>query len=157
MIKDGCLEGVDEIYGMHNWPSIPFMQLHSIPGPNMAEVTRPKITIIGKGGHGSDPALSNNPIIPALRIYKRYIRLMDEEKSKGHAFNGTLPMFKAGTAMNVVPDTALITGTFRSLEEGFVHVFMEKVEEIIKEECNKQHCQYKFVYDVGSPIVNNHK
>ncbi len=157
MIKEGCLEGVDEIYGMHNYPGIPFQQMHSIPGPNMAEVTRPKITIIGKGGHGSDPALSNNPIIPAFKIYKRYLKLMDEEKSNGHVFNSTLPVFKAGTAMNVVPDTAFITGTFRSMEDGFVHEFMQKVEDIIKEECNKQGCKYEFVYDVGSPILINHK
>ena len=48
MIKEGCLDNVDEIYGMHNYPAIPFGQLHSIPGPNMAEVTRPEITIIGE-------------------------------------------------------------------------------------------------------------
>jgi len=43
----------------------------------MAEITRPKITIIGKGGHGSDPKLSNNPIIPASKIYLRYLALID--------------------------------------------------------------------------------
>jgi len=68
----------------------------------MAEITRPKITIIGKGGHGSNPAYSNNPIIPAIQIYKKYIKLVDKYKLEGHVFNSTLPIFKSGTAFNVV-------------------------------------------------------
>ena len=66
MIKEGCLKGVDEIYGMHNLPFIPYGELHCIPGPCMAEPTCINLEIIGKGGHGSDPSLSNNPIIPTV-------------------------------------------------------------------------------------------
>ena len=137
MIQEGCLDNVDEVYGMHNMPHMPFKTLHSIPGPNMAEVTRPKITIIGKGGHGSDPKLSNNPIIPALKIYQRYLKLIDKYKENGRRFNSTLPLFKAGAAMNVVPDKSFISGTFRSLEEGLVHKFMADVKAIIIEECER--------------------
>ena len=124
MIKEGCLDGVDEIYGMHNFP-FPLEEIHCIPGLIMAEFIHIKITIIGKGGHGSDPSLSNNPITPSTRIYLRYLELIDEFKSKGHTFNSTLAMFNAGTAMNVVPDESLLQGTFRSLEEGLVNIFMD--------------------------------
>ena len=46
----------------------------------MAEGNLIKLTIIGKGGHGSDPKLSNNPIIPTSKIYLRYLELIDEFK-----------------------------------------------------------------------------
>ena len=74
----------------------------------LAEMVNVKITITGKGGHGSDPKLSNNPIIPSTRIYLKYLELVDKFKAKGHDFNTTLPMFNAGTALNVVPDTSVI-------------------------------------------------
>lgn len=82
MIKEGLLEGVDEVYGMHVLPSgYGIGEIHCIPGSNMAEATILKITIIGKGGHGSDPKLSNNPIIPATHIYLRYLELIDKYKA----------------------------------------------------------------------------
>ena len=104
MIKEGCLEGVDEIYGMHNYPLIPEGEIHFSSGVVMAESNIIKLTIIGKGGHGSDPKLSNNPIIPASKIYLRYLALIDKFKNEGHNFNSTLPVFHAGSAFNVVPD-----------------------------------------------------
>jgi len=123
MIEEGCLKGVNEIYGMHNYPLCPEGEIHCISGPVMAEISHLSITIIGKGGHGSDPKLSNNPIIPSTRIYKKYLELIDVLKEEGHVFNTTLPMFNAGSAMNVVPDKSCLKGTLRSLEEGFANIF----------------------------------
>ena len=51
-----------------------------------------------------------------------------------------MPVFKAGSAFNVVPDRAFMTGTFRSLEDGFVKVFMKELELIVKEVCEKHKC-----------------
>ncbi len=55
MIKEGCLEGVDEVYGLHNFPSFPAGQISVIEGPIYAEMTIVKIRVIGRGGHGSSP------------------------------------------------------------------------------------------------------
>jgi len=100
----------------------------------MAEIYVFKITIIGKGGHGSDPKLSNNPITPSVKIYLRYLDLLKRLKFK-HKINSTLPFFNAGSASNVVPDKAFLQGTFRSLEKGVGEVFKEEFENIVKEEC----------------------
>ena len=78
MIKEGILDGVDEIYGMHNLPCYPLGELHCITGNEMAEITKVRVKIIGKGGHGSDPKLSNNPIIPSVKIYLKYLELIKE-------------------------------------------------------------------------------
>lgn len=55
MIEEGCLEGVDEVYGFHNWPTHPVGYCLVKPGPMMAEMNVLEIEIIGKGGHGSEP------------------------------------------------------------------------------------------------------
>jgi metal-dependent amidase/aminoacylase/carboxypeptidase family protein len=54
------LEGVEEIYGMHNLPSVPFGTILTTAGPIMAHVSRFEVTVKGKGCHASMPAVSNN-------------------------------------------------------------------------------------------------
>ena len=69
MIKEGCLEGVDEVYGYHNIPNFDEGDVRVIDGPIMAEVTVVKIKVIGKGGHGSVPHMLNDVISAATAIH----------------------------------------------------------------------------------------
>lgn len=55
MVKEGCLEGVDEVYGFHQWPSHKAGQIFCKPGPVMSDPVIWNIKIIGKGGHASVP------------------------------------------------------------------------------------------------------
>ncbi len=55
MIQQGCLEGVDEVYGFHNWPVGKFGDLWCKEGPVMSQISIIKVTITGTGGHGSEP------------------------------------------------------------------------------------------------------
>ena len=68
MIEDGCLEGVDEVYGMHNWPTAPLGSLRTIAGPCMATVGTIEITVRGRGGHASQPQDSVDPIVAAAQV-----------------------------------------------------------------------------------------
>jgi metal-dependent amidase/aminoacylase/carboxypeptidase family protein len=61
MIKDGCLEGVDEVYGCHNWPSHPVGYCIVKSGAMMSEGTQIDLKIYGKGGHGSTPEKCVDP------------------------------------------------------------------------------------------------
>ena len=62
MIKEGCLEGVDEVYGYHNIPNFDEGDVRVIEGAIMARVTQVKIKVKGQGGHGSVPHLLRDPI-----------------------------------------------------------------------------------------------
>jgi hippurate hydrolase len=68
MIKEGCLEGVDEVYGYHNIPNFDEGDIRVIDGPIMAEVTIVKIKVLGKGGHGSVPHMINDVISASTAI-----------------------------------------------------------------------------------------
>ena len=61
MIAEGCMNEVDEVYGMHNWPSHICPYLMVKPGPVMSEVSLINITLFGKGGHASKPELAIDP------------------------------------------------------------------------------------------------
>ena len=62
MIADGCLEGVDEVYGLHNTPIFPEGEIHIRDGPIYAAYSDIKIIIRGKGGHSSMPHMFTDVI-----------------------------------------------------------------------------------------------
>ena len=62
MVQGGCMQGVDEVYGYHNWPSWPLGHLKVTPGPIMAHPSSFEIVITGKGGHGSQPQFAVDPV-----------------------------------------------------------------------------------------------
>ena len=65
MVKDGCLEGVDEVYGMHNVPSFTEGDVRIIPGAITPFVSYVNIFIRGQGGHSSTPQFVNDVISAA--------------------------------------------------------------------------------------------
>ncbi|CAI2371455.1 unnamed protein product [Moneuplotes crassus] len=72
MIEEGCLDGVDEIYGYHNAPFGEEATITCKPKELMAGVTIVNIEIEGKGGHGSEPANSIDPITAAVNVHSAF-------------------------------------------------------------------------------------
>jgi hippurate hydrolase len=68
MVEEGCLEGVDEVYGAHQIPNFDEGDIRVKPGPVMAGTSVVKITIKGQGGHGSIPHKMKDPITAACYI-----------------------------------------------------------------------------------------
>ena len=68
MVKGGCMQGVDEVYGYHNWPSWPLGHLKVAPGPVMAHPSSFEIVITGKGGHGSQPQFAVDPVLVSAHV-----------------------------------------------------------------------------------------
>ena len=65
MVKAGCLDGIDEVYGYHNVPNFDEGDIRVCEGPIFAQVNGVKITVSGQGGHGSSPHKINDPITAA--------------------------------------------------------------------------------------------
>jgi metal-dependent amidase/aminoacylase/carboxypeptidase family protein len=68
MVEGGCMQGVDEVYGYHNWPSWPLGHLKVAPGPVMAHPSSFEIVISGKGGHGSQPQFAVDPVLVSAHV-----------------------------------------------------------------------------------------
>jgi hippurate hydrolase len=69
MVKEGCLEGVDEVYGYHNMPNFDEGDIRVCEGAIFAAVTVVKIKIIGQGGHGSAPHKLRDPITAGAMVH----------------------------------------------------------------------------------------
>jgi len=62
MVKEGCLDGIDEAYAYHNDPHVEENKVAVKEGPLMSEGTKVNITFIGAGGHGSAPDKAKDPL-----------------------------------------------------------------------------------------------
>ena len=70
MVKEGCMKGVDEVYGFHNIPNFDEGDIRVCEGPFFAATTIVRIKITGQGGHGSTPHKLFDPISAANAVYQ---------------------------------------------------------------------------------------
>lgn len=117
MMKEGCLEGVAEVYGVHNWPSIPLGTIHVRPGPVMARVSTWAILVKGRGSHASQPQQALDAISCGAAIIAGVNGIVSRSLSCHARAVVSVTQFHAGDAVNVLPDTAKLEGTIRDFDE----------------------------------------
>lgn len=142
MISNGCLEGVDEIYGLHNDILYDTQTVLIKPGAVTAGGFCFEVQLIGKGAHVATPKLALDPILAAsklIQVWYEKIKQLDLF-STPYIFNIT--KISAGSASNVIPEEALLGGTIRSYNEED----MKKIELMLKEQCN-------FLKELGYKIL----
>jgi len=157
MIEEGCLDGVDEVYGMHNWPGGPLGMIFVKPGAMLAEASHLKITFIGKGGHGSAPQTANDPLQPAIDFHVKFRELNKRYQDEGRNFVCTLPVLHVGETQNVIAERAVLEGLLRSFDNKFTLEFKSELQKIIDEVCEKYKCKHEFTFFTSYPVLNNTK
>lgn len=115
MVQEGLIErfGITQVYAMHNAPDLEAGRLETRPGPLMAGTAELKITITGKGGHAAWPHECVDPIAAAFQIGTAINSIMARNVDPMDQLVISLTMIEAGTATNIVPETAVIQGTVR--------------------------------------------
>ena len=97
----------------------------------MASVYGFRITVTGKGGHGSTPENCIDPIIVAIKIHEAFQELMAREKSSFAEAALTVGKFQAGYAANVIPEQAVMEGTLRVFDPDQRAFLIERIEQIV--------------------------
>jgi amidohydrolase len=118
----GALENptVDAAMGLHIWQDVPVGQVWVRDHTAMMGVTGFTISVFGKGGHGAHPDISVDPIVIGSAIVNGLLTLVSREKSPVTPQVVSIGSFRGGNAANVIPDTAVLKGTIRSVtrEQG---------------------------------------
>jgi amidohydrolase len=129
MIEAGVLERehVDEIYGLHLMSNLPVGQIEVTDGVSMASADFVDIEIRGRGGHGAMPHLAIDPIAVAAHILVGLQQLVRATVPAREAAVLTIGQLEAGTAANVIPDTALLRGSLRALRERDRRALLERL------------------------------
>lgn len=118
MIEDGALDGIDFIYGWHNWPVIPFGQLACPDQIVMCGNGTFEIHVKGQGGHASQPEKCRDPVIAASAIN------LALQQAVSRAFPPQQPVVLSVTSIDarsgptVIPDKALLSGSIRVPDEA---------------------------------------
>jgi hippurate hydrolase len=114
MIDDGALEGVDAIFGWHNWPAIPFGKAVCPDGAVMAGNGTFEIAVRGRGGHASQPEFCRDPVLAASAIVTALQQVVSRRISPQAPTVLSVTRIQAdGGAPTVIPDGAVIGGSFR--------------------------------------------
>ncbi|WP_207062701.1 N(2)-acetyl-L-2,4-diaminobutanoate deacetylase DoeB2 [Motiliproteus sp. SC1-56] len=113
MIEEGALDGVDRVFGWHNWPAIPFGQAVCPSGPVMSGNGSFQITVHGRGGHASQPELCRDPVLAAAAITQDLQQIVSRRMPPQSAAVVSVTSLQADSAENVIPDTARLAGGIR--------------------------------------------
>lgn len=113
MIEDGALEGVDEIYGWHNWPAIDFGKMLCPDGIVMCGNGTFTLTVKGQGGHASQPELCRDPVLAASAITLALQQAVSRRIAPQKAAVLSITSIDAHSAPTVIPQQAIIAGSIR--------------------------------------------
>lgn len=137
MVDDGLFDRfpMDEIYGLHNWPGLPVGKFGLIPGPLMASGDRIDVTIHGKGGHGGlNPHGCIDPVRIAADFINRAHTIISREVDPLSPAVLSICAIQSGdiSGFAVIPDTARMSGTLRSLDKDTRKVMVDALERLAR-------------------------
>ena len=134
MIQDGMMDrfGIGEVYGMHNYPGLPVGEFAIRSGPIMAAADHLTIDIEGVGGHAARPHLSIDTVLVGSAIVNALQSIVSRNVDPLHSAVVSICMFHAGNADNVIPQTAQLNGTARSLSPAVQDLLERRIKEVVE-------------------------
>jgi amidohydrolase len=130
MIQGGCLEKVNEIYGLHNVTTFNLGEIGVIPGTIMAKIQLFEINIKGKGGHSSTPHKCCSPINTGVQIISAINQISSQEIDSQERNVIGIGSFQSGSTFNVIPETGVIKGTIRSLKNEIGDEIINRIKNV---------------------------
>lgn len=156
MMKDGAMEGVDELYGLHNLPTLSAGKAATRSGPLMGSVDRIEITLEGRGGHGAIPDQTIDPIVCAAAIIQSLQSIVSRELSPFEPVVVTIGSLSSGHANNVIPQYATMTGTVRTFNPEIQAELPKRIERIVQHIAEGHRCKARLDYIGQVPVLVNH-
>lgn len=155
MIEDGCLEGVDVMYGAHVMSTSPLGTVAVKEGYFSSAQDDFEIVIFGKGGHGSQPHLTVDPIVTGSQLVVNLQQIVSRRVNPQHAAVLTVGAFNSGEANNIIPDKAVIKGTVRTYDEEARELIAGAMEQVTKLTCASNGAEVDFQYIRDCPSIFN--
>ncbi|MBY0121839.1 M20 family metallopeptidase [Bacillus sp. S/N-304-OC-R1] len=155
MIEDGCLDGVDVIFGQHIWSLNPVGTIEYRQGPVMAASDFFNVKIQGRGGHGSQPHKTKDSVVIGAQLVGNIQQIVSRRVDPLDSAVISIGSFEAKNAPNVIADSATLSGTVRTFKEETREFIIEEIERIIKGTCLTGNVDYVYNYQKGYPAVVN--
>ncbi|TIN27324.1 MAG: amidohydrolase [Mesorhizobium sp.] len=158
MVKDGMMDRFDisKVFGMHNMPGLPVGQFAIRPGPIMAATAEFTITVRGKGGHAAMPHGTIDPIVITSQLVGALQTIASRSTDPVEAVVVSVTKFHAGDAYNIIPETAEIAGTVRTLRKEIAKKSEERIRTICDGLATAFGAKIEVDYQANYPVTFNH-
>jgi len=159
MVKEGIMDrfGIREVYGIHNVPNLPFGSFHTAPGPLLAAVDTARVTVTGKGGHGANPHECVDPVVAVVGMVGALQTIVTRNVPAIEQAVLSVTQIHAGTASNIIPETAWFEATIRSFDPAVRALLRKRVHEIVEGQAAAFGVSAEIAYDWGYPATVNHE
>ena len=157
MMEDGLFERFpcDAIFAMHNMPGFPRGQLLLREGATMASSENITITLQGQGGHGAMPHVAIDPVVAGAAIVMGLQTIVARNVPPLHMAVITVGAFQAGEANNVIPQTATLKLSVRSLDRAVRQLLNRRIRELVEAQAHSYGCQATVDFQGGYPVLVN--
>lgn len=155
MIDDGCLEGVDRIFGMHMWPQIETGRIGILAGHAMGRPDTWRIVLRGRGGHAATPHETIDPIVGGAQLVTALQSVVARNIDPLAAGVLSVTQFHAGSADNVIPAAVTLGGTIRAFDDAVADTIRARMETITTQVAAAFGLEAEIDVTVGYPVVVN--
>ena len=158
MIDDGLLDRfkIDQVYGMHNGPGIDVGKFGIRPGAMMASTDHIMIRIEGIGGHAAAPHKGIDTILVGAQLVTALQHIVSRNADPVESAVISICMFNAGHATNVIPQTAELQGTVRTLKAEMRDMIEKRMREVCAGVAQMTGAKIDLTYDRHYPVLVNH-
>jgi amidohydrolase len=158
MIKDGLMErfGIEQVFGMHNGPGLPVGSFAIRTGPIMAATDDIDIRIEGLGGHAARPHLCIDTVLAGAQLVTALQSIVSRSVDPLESAVISMCEFHAGNARNVIPQTAELRGTVRTLRPEVRTLIEKRVREVVAGVAQSTGVKIDLQYRRKYPVTVNH-
>ena len=158
MVEDGMMDrfGIQEVYGLHNQPGMPLGSFAIRPGAMMAAADEFSIEVEGYGGHAARPHKTIDATMVAAQILTMLQTVVARNVDPIESAVLSVTKLHAGDAFNVIPQTATLGGTVRTLKEETRDLMERRVSEVVDLTARALGAKATLRYDRNYPVVVNH-
>ena len=156
MIEDGCLDKVDEIYGLHLWNYQLYGEVGIKDGPVMTSADLFEIEVSGKGGHGATPQGTIDAIVVASNLVTMLQTIVSRNTNPLESTVLSIGKIKGGHNFNIISDKVHMSGTTRAYTEENRTMIKQRMKEVIEGVSKSFGADIKLNYKDGYPPTVNH-
>jgi amidohydrolase len=157
MLRDGLLDrfGIQEVFGMHNFPGMPVGEFAIRSGPMMASTDSIAIDLEGKGGHAAWPHLGVDTVLVGAQIVNQIQSIVARNVDPLEAAVISICVFEAGQTDNVIPQHAKLRGTIRSLSPQVREFLQKRLREVVEGTARLYGAKADVTFSTGYPVLVN--
>lgn len=155
MVKTGYFNDFDFIYGHHLFSTSQTGIIDIKDGAASANTDVYELTIHGKGGHAAMPDQTIDPVLIGAQFVTLLQSIVARRVAPHDAMVISNTMFHAGTAQNVIPDEAKLTGSVRTTSQQYREFARKAIEDLIRGLCEATGARYTFNYQIGYSVTWN--